>query len=216
MAENQSYIKSGCQNGPNSTMIKPIFGNASTTIINLPSGSSSQVDERDQKAIAILRRELAEVYLDLRLPRVSWLDDRELPINEYFAHLSLQLDEDESDIELTDIFSLCKEGVNNKIILIQGQRGYGKTTLLTKIAYDWAIKEPYVSHFHLLFFICLRDLEKMTLKEMIDSQCTRCCGKDFQQVFDHLKLTDQKIVILLDALGEMWCLRAVNRTQIYP
>lgn len=42
-------------------------------------------------------------------------------------------------------------------ILIEGNPGYGKTTLTLKMASDWAAKKEYINKFHLVFLIPLRD-----------------------------------------------------------
>ena len=41
-------------------------------------------------------------------------------------------------------------------ILIEGNPGYGKTTLALKMASDWALKTEYMSQYQLVFLIQLR------------------------------------------------------------
>ena len=42
-------------------------------------------------------------------------------------------------------------------VLIEGNPGYGKTTLTLKMASDWAARKEYINKFHLVFLIPLRD-----------------------------------------------------------
>lgn len=42
-------------------------------------------------------------------------------------------------------------------VLIEGNPGYGKTTLTLKMASDWAARKEYIDKFHLVFLIPLRD-----------------------------------------------------------
>ncbi len=44
-------------------------------------------------------------------------------------------------------------------VLIEGNPGYGKTTLTLKMASDWAAKKIYIDKFHLVFLIPLRDFQ---------------------------------------------------------
>lgn len=44
-------------------------------------------------------------------------------------------------------------------VLIEGNPGYGKTTLTLKMASDWAARKEYIDKFHLVFLIPLRDFQ---------------------------------------------------------
>ena len=44
-------------------------------------------------------------------------------------------------------------------VLVEGNPGYGKTTLTLKLASDWASEKEYLSRFHLVFLITLRDFQ---------------------------------------------------------
>ena len=50
---------------------------------------------------------------------------------------------------------------------MEGNPGYGKTTLARKIAADWGLKADYVAHFKLLVFIYCRDLQGRSLEQYV-------------------------------------------------
>uniref|UniRef100_T1IMY8 Uncharacterized protein n=1 Tax=Strigamia maritima TaxID=126957 RepID=T1IMY8_STRMM len=106
------------------------------------------IDDNVNKECDRFRRNLQEFYQKLTLPKVAWLDEgKDLPIAEYFTQLKLK--ESDKSIEIEEIFNSVNEKQPNRI-LFEGQPGFGKTTLATKLVHDYGpiTKITSISNLH--------------------------------------------------------------------
>uniref|UniRef100_T1IVX3 NACHT domain-containing protein n=1 Tax=Strigamia maritima TaxID=126957 RepID=T1IVX3_STRMM len=146
-----------------------------------------------------LKEKLQQLYRNLTLPKVAWLDEGyDLPML-YFVNL--QLNQSNESIDMQDIFKRIKSGVPLRI-LIEGQPGFGKTTMATKLAYDWARNEKYMNHFKLVFFMPLRELHQQSIARAIEEIGNYCGYQDsdiVQIVNEHMRDT----LFILDGLDEV-------------
>ena len=120
---------------------------------------------------------LDEVYVELRLQQY---EDENLP--ETLAERDVVLLEERMQkspiVKLPELFDKLKDQVAPKKVLriapkkvlIRGKAGVGKTTLVTRIASQWAAGELWKDVFSHVFVITLRELrqdENWTLKELL-------------------------------------------------
>ena len=153
--------------------------------------------------------DLMELYsvLESEVPKDSWppivcktfinlVLIQENPINrgEYFFTIHGDLDDilgRKGEVKYEDLFKEYKEGV---LMLIEGRPGSGKTTLVHKIARDWATGEKVLHGARMVFLVSLRllnfskrdktlsDLLELfysdeMLRKSVDSSLQRCKGK---------------------------------------
>uniref|UniRef100_T1J9B7 NACHT domain-containing protein n=1 Tax=Strigamia maritima TaxID=126957 RepID=T1J9B7_STRMM len=179
----------------------------------VPEASASQTNPKirsccetiidDKRLCDVIREKLKGFYKKLRLPSVSWLEERNylLTIDEYF--IELQLSDSKKEIKIKEIF---KSSANEQLlrILIEGQPGFGKTALATKLVYDWACNEEYISnHFQLVFFMPLRDLKSRSIKDKI-LMTAKLCGCDESD--DIMRIVDahkERTLLILDGFDEI-------------
>ena len=112
---------------------------------------------------------LDEVYVELRLQQY---EDENLPetMNERDVVLMEKSMQDSPVVKLPELFDELEDGVGPKKVLIRGKAGIGKTTLVRRIACQWAAGELWKDVFSHVFVITLRELhqdENWTLKELL-------------------------------------------------
>uniref|UniRef100_T1J2F5 NACHT domain-containing protein n=1 Tax=Strigamia maritima TaxID=126957 RepID=T1J2F5_STRMM len=149
----------------------------------------------------VFKKKLQRLYSTLALPKVAWVKDgRDLSIAKHFIELKLN-NESEESIEIEDIFK-SENDMKPIKILIEGQPGFGKTTLAAKLAYDWAMNQPYIK-FKFAFFIPLRELQQRSIRDAIIEIANHIGSKDdtdaIQIVDNHAKDT----LFIFDGLDEV-------------
>lgn len=88
-------------------------------------------------------------------------------------------------------------------VLIEGNPGYGKTTLTLKLASDWAARKEHIDKFHLVFLIPLRDftgdLQSYIFREFFPQHEDE--GRD--DWWHYVKEHQEKVLFILDGLDEL-------------
>ncbi|XP_072180905.1 uncharacterized protein [Diadema setosum] len=97
----------------------------------------------------------------------------------------------------------CGEGLGYRTA-ISGEAGVGKTTLLARIAHDWA-SGKHLQGFELLFVIPLRKIDET--KHFGDTRTLRdsmsgALGLDGERIDEYVQKNQQKVLILYDGLDE--------------
>ncbi|XP_023243069.1 uncharacterized protein LOC111641177 isoform X2 [Centruroides sculpturatus] len=129
-------------------------------------------------------------------------EDRDFSIEKYFVDVKLKKYDDfeqgrEKFIQIKDIFA--ENPIEHRTVLITGDPGYGKTTICTKIACDWAMNERtgYLNYFNIVAVIELGKLEM----EDVTSAVLEYIYK-FRS-FTTLRKPEWNVLIILDGLDEI-------------
>uniref|UniRef100_T1IHR1 NACHT domain-containing protein n=1 Tax=Strigamia maritima TaxID=126957 RepID=T1IHR1_STRMM len=102
-------------------------------------------------------------------------------------------------IEIEEIFHPLNN-IQPLRILVEGQPGFGKTTLATKLVHDWAMGKKYIDSFKFTFFIPLRELHNRSIKEVLEQIARRFNVSD---ISDIVNLHEKNTLFLFDGLDEI-------------
>ncbi|RXN20112.1 LRR and PYD domains-containing 3-like protein [Labeo rohita] len=105
-------------------------------------------------------------------------------------------------IRIDQLFSPDCDGNTPKTVILVGDSGKGKTLMLQKIMWDWASEELYTLNFDAVFLLKFDELkcisEEMSLNELLSWSCSLTSD----QILEILKLTPEKVLILIDGIDE--------------
>ncbi|XP_071948820.1 NLR family CARD domain-containing protein 4-like [Antedon mediterranea] len=137
----------------------------------------------------------------------------EVDIADIFAELELLQSNTQEGNQPIELKGLVERITPKCRVLISGEGGIGKTTLLRYFAYNWATKDKFeIFKGKILFLINIRDLEKgdnildaiVKPIELEDfSLSTGLSGDDPNLIKKFLMDHDDEIVLLLDGLDEL-------------
>ncbi len=197
-----------------------IVGHATGTIVNQtgnPNVTGTPDPEQVQAAAGKAKEALKQKYTNTGsyVQMLPWLDDDKIHIMDIYTKLILvelgdkvgKTEKDKKPLKsYEDIFHLkTREGNPIKRIVFSGSAGLGKTTLIDKIAYDWAMgKSEILKRFELVFVLKMRALEQTS--ELIDAIFEQLLDHDSINNADDLKTfidkNQDKVLILLDGFDE--------------
>ncbi|XP_067145138.1 NACHT, LRR and PYD domains-containing protein 10-like [Centruroides vittatus] len=139
----------------------------------------------------------------------SWLSSENkngFPLREHFSNLVilkgefLEIGDKGDGLELKQIFSIIFD--SRVTILLRGDRGFGKTTLCKKLAYDWATAvqpDNYLKQFDFVVFIELGKEEETDLNDLI---LRKVCGTENSEEKEKIKDANLTFLIILDGFDE--------------
>ena len=112
-----------------------------------------------------------------------------------------------SEIDLDDIFGSSEED-NDRLVLVEGSPGIGKTTFSLKLAHDWAngLMPRNFPSFKLLFLLKCRDIYTDVVEEIFEQLLPEDLEEKIKKALSNFlkKLNNQKqILIILDGLDEL-------------
>ncbi len=150
----------------------------------------------------------------LKIQRSPWLEWDVLEFEDVYLPVGLEKETDKGCVnDLREIFDanpISKGDTKKKRhkghkILIKGAPGIGKTTVVSKMAYDWAVSTWNV--FSLVFFVSLKmvkpgdPIENIIIDENVVPS-VHSEGFDFQKVENILKTYGDKCVLILEGFDE--------------
>ncbi|XP_072016974.1 uncharacterized protein [Amphiura filiformis] len=171
--------------------------------------------------IDLCRQELIRKYEDERgkVTLFPFDVDSAVDIDDVFVDLAL-LQESAKPAEVEEVllqaydelFSLKKnKGKDKRVlrVLLKGEAGSGKTTLVGKIAFDWAQgikanRNPSLGKFDLLFSLKMRDFDQdMSLVDAIFDQLLPSDSKVSRRGLErHIVENAEKVAVILDGADE--------------
>ena len=162
---------------------------------------------KDTSDIRVISEALKVLYRDIfNETRTSPLDSKSTKkLDQIYVNLSLVTGsriEVQRDVTYEDVFRMLANEQNIKRIAFIGEAGVGKTTLLSKIAHDWAVGK-HLTDVDLLLFIPLREVQtEMRIENIIQMYVARGIDLDKQRVERYMKEKQRKVMFLCDGLDE--------------
>ena len=139
--------------------------------------------------------------------RLSWVKEEQTPVGSSRSELK----------HYTDVFTVNKNGVVPKRILVQGQTGIGKSTFVKKLAVDWAElddattgdkQKDILKKFELLVVVNLKEVSKcQSLKDVI-SRSSIFARKDkhlTDSLLNYISNNEDKVLLVFDGYDEYRC-----------
>ena len=182
------------------------------------SGASSQVTSENFN-LEKCQQQLKDFYLGpaTEVQLLPWDPDHKVDMEAIFVNLEMMKDEVsptqtknipiEKNEDLVKFETLNGSKVNR--ILILGDGGYGKSTLLANLAHNWAleIQNPLspLSRFHVVFLINISEIRniKDTLENIIFSQILeKSQGVTQNSLKSYIKSHPERCLFLIDGLDE--------------
>ena len=138
--------------------------------------------------------------------RTSPLDDKSIKkLEEIYVNLSLltgKRKDQREDIAYESVIGGLTNAENIARIAFVGEAGVGKTTLLQKMAYDWAHCR-HLRDVTLLLFVPLREMENgSSLRDILQIYVSHGIGLYCKKVEDFIRSDPKKVMFLLDGLDE--------------
>ena len=135
--------------------------------------------------------------------KTSPLDFQSLrTLEQIYVQLVLVGGAEAKSISYDGLFALITNENEKSRVALLGEAGVGKTTLLIKIANDWA-KGECLKHIDLLFFVSLRKIQQCThFAEITKSLVSDGLKLDVKKVDEYILTNQRKVLLLLDGLDE--------------
>ena len=105
-------------------------------------------------------------------------------------------------VEYDGLFEIFENEIEKARIAFLGEAGVGKTTLLAKIAHDWAMGNR-LQDVDLLFYVRLREIENCTyIAEILRTFLSDGLNLSDTKLDEYMRTHQRKIMFLLDGLDE--------------
>ena len=132
-----------------------------------------------------------------------------LQLKEVYTKLRVvsKVEAEGSEKDVDDIFGSIEED-NDRLVLLEGSPGIGKTTFCLKLAHDWAngLMPRNFPTFKLVFLLKCRDIIKDVVEEIFEQLLPEDLEEKIKKALSNflMKLNNQKqILIILDGLDEL-------------
>ncbi|KAM8967001.1 NACHT, LRR and PYD domains-containing protein 3-like [Pelodytes ibericus] len=111
---------------------------------------------------------------------------------------------DYSTTTIEALFDSDEKEKNQKVVLLQGPPGIGKTMTAQKIMLDWATGKLYQDKFKYVFYMSSTEINRVTGQTNISGYITEICQLTCPQHVIELVLQDaEKILFLIDGFDEL-------------
>ncbi|XP_022106955.1 NACHT, LRR and PYD domains-containing protein 3-like [Acanthaster planci] len=148
------------------------------------------------------------------VPMIPWVDDDSKHIDEIYSGLMLETEEGLTDSERRsrvletygEIFEVkTKNGDPIHIAILKGEPGRGKSTLVKKMAYDWAVYIRVLQKYKLVFVLKMHALEQgCDVIDAISDQLLPWLTSSDRRVLDlYIQDSSDKVLFLMDGFDEL-------------
>ncbi|XP_071801310.1 NLR family CARD domain-containing protein 4-like isoform X2 [Asterias amurensis] len=157
-----------------------------------------------QVAAESCRKAIRTHYKDSYVKLIPWEDDDTKHIEDIYTELTLENSGQKLE-SYKDIFlQKTRHGDDIKRVILKGLAGRGKSTILDKMAYDWACGEA-LQQFELVFVLRMSAVEQST--ELIDSIFEQIFAEDTKidkgALDSFIRDNEEKVLILFDGFDEL-------------
>ena len=162
-----------------------------------PPLTEEQVEQCKREIMSHYRRYLCRIRSDPLNP------DSLVNFEELFTNLVLLQGDDRSGVHLnyTDLLTIDVNGEVQKRLMVQGEAGAGKTTLCSKIAWDW-INGNGFEQFTMVLVVPLRDAENVTIGEIAKVYLLDTNPITADQLNEYIFTHPELVFIIFDGLDE--------------
>ena len=162
--------------------------------------SDKQLEQCKHDLIEFYSTHLCQIQTDpLDLNTLQVLED-------IFTSLTLEEEvsgtEGKRPIEMENLFQTKVNGVYPKRLLLQGEGGAGKTTLCSKIVWEW-VNGRHFTEFEMVLVIPLRMSQKRTVGEIVKSYMSDSNFVNPAQLNSYILSNPTKVFLLFDGFDEL-------------
>ena len=126
-------------------------------------------------------------------------------IDQIYVNLSLLIGEGNDyreEISYENAIRLLTKRYGKTRVVFLGEAGVGKSTLLVKIARDWAL-DRHLTDVDLLLFIPMRDIKKASdFSDILQIYSSHKIKLNSKRVEEYIRNNEDKVMILMDGLDE--------------
>ena len=109
---------------------------------------------------------------------------------------------EKTSIEMENLLQTEVNGTYPKRLLLQGEGGAGKTTLCSKIAWEW-VNGRHFTEFEMVFVIALRKSKKKSVGEIAKSYLSDNNFVEPTQIDAYILSNPDKVLLIFDGLDEL-------------
>ena len=129
-----------------------------------------------------------------------------LVLDDIFTSMTLEADvlgkEKRKPIKMENLLQTKVNGVYPKRLLLQGEGGAGKTTLCSKIAWEW-VNERHFTEFEMVLVIPLRTSNRRTVGEIAKSYMSDSNRVEPKHLDAYIISNPEKVLLLFDGFDEL-------------
>ena len=167
--------------------------------------------EEETFNVASIQQQLRTLYIDKRgkIPRFPVVRESFADIEEFYIDLELEenrqgqlgIQSRELDTYEELVALRSQKGYHLKRLLASGVAGIGKTTLVSRLAHDWAMNKAYISGYEMLFALDIRYIKAhMNLMDVLQNQLLSRVSR--QGMLDYLSHNTSSVMFIFDGYDE--------------